>query len=943
MEAIHEDNEQARLLPELESTRGFSRYAKLEHLSKYIPALEYKNIHAKTMRSRMSKRSTMLRIQMAISISVVAVYFAAGLWAVLTYPPDSRGVGTFYFGNCASVSVTNSGLHVALNIVSSLFLGAGNYCMQILVAPSRREVDKAHWKGKAMDIGVPSVKNLRHIASVRAVVWIFIGMVAMMLHILWNSSIFSSLPIVAIPRAVVTSDFQMTSDNWTASDPLSRLDWWKLPPGYSQSSLNISSIYSLQQEAVNYTRLDNKACLKQYIDPMTSTSPLIVVARNISTTQNNDSSLIDGWVSSWEGWESSQTWICRAHREKACTWTYAETFADNWTLSWPRGIQVDHCLSGEQGDNDERCGLHYSVHILGIVSLCTVLECMLICWTWFYHCHNPAIMQQKENNRAIVTMGDAIHSFLEDPSTGDGPVPPKRGTVEVKLATWRVKARVPWIMAVGPLTWVISVALFILGLLLPSLSVGSSIAFLIRSGVDVSIPTLWKQGFKVNSTMVARHFGSLASLSSSGAEALLSNILLVNSPQVLVSFLYIFYNNILTRQLVADEWVRFLREDGKKPLRVSSPVGLQRSTHSLSLPLKYSIPLMSMSILLHWLISQSLFLVQSSTFGPGPKGGRLPGFDYPARGYSLLGSILALTLGLLMVIAILLNSFVRAYTDIPAGFQLMGHNSTAIKAICQRPEKDSQAAFFPVRIGVVQSDTDEHLNKVVFSTDTEIQTPKQGEQYLQPVFVREASSTFHPAEEHQQRGETEVHLLPRRPLEEILKMASDSGVSVLFVCLGNICRSPMAEAVFRHITSSNSSSITFSTLDSAGTCAAHLGDAPDPRTMSTLKKHGITSFTHAARRVKSSDFTDFDYIIAMDRENLDSLLHSQSRVKGEKLAEVRMFGDFDGDVDGKGESEEVPDPYYGGRDGFDHVYEMVTRLSSGFMAYLEKKHGHGTN
>ncbi|KAK2868004.1 hypothetical protein FQN49_003249 [Arthroderma sp. PD_2] len=190
-------------------------------------------------------------------------------------------------------------------------------------------------------------------------------------------------------------------------------------------------------------------------------------------------------------------------------------------------------------------------------------------------------------------------------------------------------------------------------------------------------------------------------------------------------------------------------------------------------------------------------------------------------------------------------------------------------------------------------------------------------------------------------------------------MASDSGISVLFVCLGNICqssahlaedkrgpiltiaagRSPMAEAVFRHITSSNNSSITFSTLDSAGTCAAHLGDPPDPRTMSTLKKHGITGFSHAARRVKSSDFIDFDYIIAMDRENLDSLLYSRGRVKGDKVAEVRMFGDFDGESDGQGESEEVPDPYYGGRGGFDHVYAMVTRLSSGFIAHLEKKHG----
>ncbi|EFR02689.1 hypothetical protein MGYG_05687 [Nannizzia gypsea CBS 118893] len=189
-----------------------------------------------------------------------------------------------------------------------------------------------------------------------------------------------------------------------------------------------------------------------------------------------------------------------------------------------------------------------------------------------------------------------------------------------------------------------------------------------------------------------------------------------------------------------------------------------------------------------------------------------------------------------------------------------------------------------------------------------------------------------------------------------------AAVSVLFVCLSIIItrernrgrdggwwadetgRSPMAEAVFRHISSSKEDkTVTFSKLDSAGTCAAHIHDPPDPRTMSTLKKHGITDFTHAARRVKTSDFTEFDYIIAMDQENYDSLMYSRSRVKGEQLAEVRMFGDFDADRlagsdTSSGESEEVPDPYYGGRDGFDRVYEMVTRLSHGFIDYLEKKH-----
>lgn len=96
---------------------------------------------------------------------------------------------------------------------------------------------------------------------------------------------------------------------------------------------------------------------------------------------------------------------------------------------------------------------------------------------------------------------------------------------------------------------------------------------------------IWRQGFTFNGAYLVG--GTVSQDFGSGI-----NIVLANSFQILVSFLYLFYNNILTRQLVADEWTRFLRPNGKKALRVSSPKAVQRSSYSLSLPLKYSIPLM---------------------------------------------------------------------------------------------------------------------------------------------------------------------------------------------------------------------------------------------------------------------------------------------------------------------------------------------------------------
>lgn len=187
-------------------------------------------------------------------------------------------------------------------------------------------------------------------------------------------------------------------------------------------------------------------------------------------------------------------------------------------------------------------------------------------------------------------------------------------------------------------------------------------------------------------------------------------------------------------------------------------------------------------------------------------------------------------------------------------------------------------------------------------------------------------------------------------------------VSVLFVCLGNICRSPMAEAVFRSVVASSTTPLV-GVIDSAGTASYHTREPPDSRTMSTLRRHSVTDYKHAARTVTKEDFRTFDYILAMDGNNLRDLLpvrnsvlttgkkgssfHAASSVSdysarpigssgsGEKIAEVRLFGDFgpDGTIQSRvGGGEEVQDPYYGGAQGFEEVYEQAVRFSKALNA-----------
>ncbi|KAF2753373.1 phosphotyrosine protein phosphatases I [Pseudovirgaria hyperparasitica] len=161
-------------------------------------------------------------------------------------------------------------------------------------------------------------------------------------------------------------------------------------------------------------------------------------------------------------------------------------------------------------------------------------------------------------------------------------------------------------------------------------------------------------------------------------------------------------------------------------------------------------------------------------------------------------------------------------------------------------------------------------------------------------------------------------------------------VSVVFVCLGNICRSPMAEGVFQHLTkTTRPQHPLISHIDSAGTGAYHVGDDPDSRTMSTLADNGITGYRHHARKFQPSDFKTFDYVMAMDDDNLDFLQRMRNKLVKDgnpdgELAKLRLFGDFGGR-----KGEEVADPYYGGKDGFTIAYEQMVRFTKGFLKRLE--------
>ncbi len=149
---------------------------------------------------------------------------------------------------------------------------------------------------------------------------------------------------------------------------------------------------------------------------------------------------------------------------------------------------------------------------------------------------------------------------------------------------------------------------------------------------------------------------------------------------------------------------------------------------------------------------------------------------------------------------------------------------------------------------------------------------------------------------------------------------------VLFVCLGNICRSPLAEALFRKHLKDHNFDTEFS-CDSCGTAAYHIGAQPDERSVANASENGL-EYTHSGRQLTSQDFLDFDYIIAMDDSNLEDI-QALNNKRHTNIYKLRNFDTINMRAD-------VSDPYFGGDQGFQDVFEIIDRSTSNLLINLSK-------
>lgn len=237
-----------------------------------------------------------------------------------------------------------------------------------------------------------------------------------------------------------------------------------------------------------------------------------------------------------------------------------------------------------------------------------------------------------------------------------------------------------------------------------------------------SLSHLWSLGFGNVSSETLISLRKSQDLSGAGGVILI--VLVANSPQIILSFLYFSYNGIFTCMLLAKEWSTY----GSKSnfLRVTTPIGRQRSTYRLQLPYRYGVPLLIGSGTLHWLVSQSIFLVRVNVLDSA--GSEITDAGVSTCGYSPMAIIFVIILGVIVVLLGIANGYRKASLDIP----LAGSCSAAISAACHPPKADVNASLKRVMWGVMakgnSNDSGESVGHCSY-TSFKVETPIVGRKY----------------------------------------------------------------------------------------------------------------------------------------------------------------------------------------------------------------------
>ncbi|KAH0296743.1 hypothetical protein KCU71_g13779, partial [Aureobasidium melanogenum] len=583
------------------------------------------------------------------------------------------------------------------------------------------------------------------------------------LHLLYNSVLFSTLSASNYMAAVVTNDF-LQGAAWNNS----RLDLLQETEVTGQRQLA-----RLQNNIDRLTRLDNRDCIRAYgtnflesdwknvlvVSNANVTGPLITTYYHRADQLTNDLNWICGKQSALAKDECdtklmlshAANWIIANRQENQNTTLLAEEglaysgygMSDREAEGPWAAASVQYCLAEEV---KERCTVKISLPLLGTVLVCNMAKVACLACALLVRGFHP-----------MATVGDLISSCLNDPDLcthGKGPISARdvcrtNGVCLKKLMcrllndyqevhfkhstplfnhaqskTWSIsdspatpdivgksgvtpvewkKKKPRWYQASSMSSWVVCMVLCVLA--------WSTGAYLLTRTMEVyennnsqtySLLRMWQDGVGTVSTDYV--------VGPNSDRSLTENVLLANTPQLAISFIYVFYNNCLTRMMLGQEYSGYVKH--RKALRVSRPEGEQRSTYRLQLPYRYSIPLMTTMVGLHWLVARSIFLVEIEV---SDYDGNALAKRISTCGFSSMAIVLSLFVSGIIILALLASGTRKLEPGIP----LASSCSLAITAACHTGPGDEDARLMPLKYGVViaeKSDSNNEYEHACFSS-----------------------------------------------------------------------------------------------------------------------------------------------------------------------------------------------------------------------------------
>lgn len=344
------------------------------------------------------------------------------------------GIATIQEGDCNTTKRLDLWLHLGINLLSTLLLGASNYTMQCLSAPTRDEINKAHQQRMSLDIGIASVWNLRRISPRRVILWWLLALSSIPLHLMYNSVVFSTLSTHPYTAAIVSHDF-LKGAPFDKTSPISLHAFLTDAPVNNRTyvqhgsdrqddfvEVDVQRLTALRNDRSTLQNLSNEDCLKAYRNELVL-DRLDVLA--VSSTTNIGSSLLSYWPDNvLKASRNRPTddrypygWTCTQSASERCP----HPAQNNWTVF---DSPIEYCLSER---TEPSCKLQLSLVIMIIVILCNFAKSLCMGLTLW-----------KPSSMPLLTLGDAITSFLDlpDPNTANNCLASKYGFNSDTLPSW---------------------------------------------------------------------------------------------------------------------------------------------------------------------------------------------------------------------------------------------------------------------------------------------------------------------------------------------------------------------------------------------------------------------------------------------------------------------------------------------------------------------------